>query len=183
MITPVYHNVVEYCDQVLFYIYEIITPIRLMFLMTGGFIYPLYEMSLALTMRIPAILITMIEGVDSKFWDRCTNSRNGAIMVFIFKYLTLILFPLRPILYLPVKIFFWAFVNLYLIPCPILRMEALMDPLTHRNALNCSYDDLFDNIHIIPTPSEIIVPLRNVCWYTIHPMEATKEFCSKVLGF
>ena len=182
MITQVYHNIVEYLDQILYYIYGIITPLRFMFLMTGGFIYPLYEMSLGLIMRIPAILITMIEGVDSKFWDRCTNARNGAIMAFIYKYLTLILFPLRIISYIPVRIFFWLFVNCYLIPCPILRAEALMDPLTHRNALNCSYDDLFDNIHIIPTLGEITIPLRNVCWYSIHPIEATKELCAKIIG-
>ena len=183
MITPIYHNVIEYIDQVLYYIYTLITPFRLMFWISGGIIYTLYEMSLGLIMRIPAILITMIEGVDNKFWDRCTNARNGAIMIFLYKYLTLILFPLRPLTYIPAKIFFWLFENCYLIPCPILRAEALMDPLTHRNALNCNYDDLFDNIHIIPTPHEVIVPLKNICYYTLHPIEATKEFCSDILGF
>ena len=182
MITPIYHNVIEYIDQVLYYIYGIIIPLRLMFWISGGIIYTLYEMSLGLIMRIPAILITMIEGVDNKFWDRCTNARNGAIMAFMYKWATLILFPLRPLSYIPVRIFFWFFVNCYLIPCPILRAEALMDPVTHRNALNCTYDDFFDNIHIIPTLSEITIPLKNVCWYTIHPLEATKEFCVKVIG-
>jgi hypothetical protein len=181
MITQIYHNIISYLDSVIYYIYQIIIPIRFLFWASGGIIYTLYEYSLALIMRIPTILICMIEGVDNKFWDRCTNSRNGAIMIFMYKWLTLLLFPLRVISYIPARIFFWMFENLYLIPCPILRMESLMDPISHKNALNCNYKDLFDNIHIIPTPCEITIPLKNICWYFIHPIEFVKELCPAIL--
>ena len=150
--------------------------------MTGGFIYTAYEMTLALAMRIPTIIICLIEGTDSHFYDRCTNSRNGAIMMFLYKWITLILFPLRPLTYIPAKLFFLAFENLYLIPCPILRAEAMLDPVTHRNSLNCYYDSLFNNIHFFPLPCEVIKPIENLCELISNPNESLREFLSKLLG-
>ena len=180
--SSLYRGIVEKIDEVMYYAYSAMMPIRLMLWMTGGFIYTAYEMTLALAMRTPTILICMIEDVDSHFYDRCTNSRNGAIMMFLYKWITLILFPLRPLTYIPAKLFFLAFENLYLIPCPILRMEAMLDPITHRNALNCYYDSLLDNIHFIPRPSEAIDPLKNLCGFVSSPNETIRDLCGKIAG-
>ena len=177
-----YRGIVEKIDEVMYYAYTAMMPIRLMLWSTGGLIYTVYEYSLALFMRIPTIIICMIEGVDSHYYDRCTNARNGAIMMFLYKWITLILFPLRPLTYIPARIFFWAFENLYLVICPILRMEALMDPITHRNSLNCYYDSLFDNIHFIPLPCEVIEPAKNLCEMMTNPSETFREFCGKETG-
>lgn len=108
----------------------------------------------------------------------CSNSRNFAIMEFLYKWVSLILFPIRLIMHIPAKIFFGLLENLYLIPCPILYAEQFMDPVTHRNASSCEYDSILDNVHIIPTPSEVITPIKNVCYYTTNPIEFVKEFCA-----
>jgi hypothetical protein len=177
-----YHGIIEKVDEVMNYAYAAMTPIRLMLWATGGFIYTIYEYSLALFLRIPTIIICMIENVDSHFFDRCTNSRNGVIIIFLYKWITLVLFPLRPLTYIPAKILFWAFQNLYLIPCPVLRAEAMLDPVTHRNALNCYYDSISDNIGFIPSLSEIIEPMENICEMMTNPNETLRDFCSKVTG-
>jgi len=178
MVQNIYRNVKQYLDQVVNYIFDLLAPIRMIMWATGGIIYTLYEFSLALVFRIPAILISMIEGVDPKFYGRCTNSRNFIIMEFLYKWITFFIFPLRLIMNIPMKIFFGLLENLYLVPCPVIYAEQFIDPITHRNATDCEYDSLLDNVHIIPTPSEVITPIKNTCYYATNPIEFIKEFCA-----
>lgn len=172
---------IEMIDIVFDFVYKILYPLRAVLYLTGGFIYTLYEFTLALIFRIPTNIICLIEGWDNRFFDRCSNARNGAIMLFLYKWVSLILFPIRIITYIPAICFFSLFTYAYLVPCPVLRMEALIDPITHRKALRCSYPNIFGIIHPVPFPSELIVPIKNICKYISHPFLFITQLAGNLL--
>ena len=123
--------------------YNLLLPLRVFAWCTGGFIYTIWRI-VNIPLLVLIALICLREGVDFKYYSRCSNSRNFIIFSFIYKEACRIFIPLR-ITWPIVKILTWPFENLYLIPCPILRAETFLDPVTHPACrLCCSYKSIFD---------------------------------------
>ena len=165
------HFTVEKIDVVVNSIYKVILPLRYMFFFSGGFIYYIYHTLFGFHASL-ARIVARIQGADPKYLARCTNSRNFALMSIAYQILTGIIPPLRWITYFPAMIFFWMFENLYLIICPVMRLESMMNPVSqpHKEALTCSYKSPTRAIHFLVS--------FDIIHFIIRFLHGNKEICS-----
>lgn len=148
-----YNNLVRVVDVAINAIYQIIYPLRLMFFMSGGFVYWIYHLIGKPHQKLAQIVAKVLGG-DPYFLQRCTNSRNYALMVGAYWLVTLLIPPLRWISYIPAMVFLYAMRELYLVPCPVMRMESLMNPVSepHKHALESDYNKVeLKSIHPLVT--------------------------------
>ncbi len=120
-------------------------PLRLFAWFSGGFIYTVYACTLAIPFHIPTYCLSLCLCVDPRYYGRCTNSRNFFLFSFAYMIFTRVTCT-RAFTYPIFRPIAWLFENLYLIPCPVLRAEAAMDPCTHTNIFPLSYFSIWDRM-------------------------------------
>ena len=136
------------CDIVFSSLLRCVFPLRLFAFAISGWIYATYAWTLALPFHISTYCLSSALCLDPQYYGRCTNSRNFFLFSCAYMVLTratctrAFTYPI----YRPIA---WLVENLYLIPCPVLRAEAIMDPCTHTNIFPVSYMSIWDRMWCI----------------------------------
>lgn len=137
LVTPV--------DGIVSLFFDLIRPVRFLFWFFGGIIYTVYSYTFALPFHIATTCGSFACGVDPSYYSRCTNSRNFFLMSVMYA-ITTRLTCTRAFTYPFVRPLAWLVENFYLIPCPVLRAESLLDPVTHENVYPANYTSIWDRM-------------------------------------
>lgn len=132
-------------DRMTSFVFDVIRPIRFCLWCSGGFIYSIYAYFLSLPTHLIAGIGSVLCRVDPSYYGRCTNTRNFFIMSVCYMVVTRMTCT-RCFTYPFIRPLAWLFENLYLIPCPVLRAESMLDPVTHENVYPSDYTSIWDRM-------------------------------------